>query len=88
MDNISGPGGTGKRFPIVIASSIELRLRSLTPRIHALGEAPLFHLLREIVAGADPVGTVETYAGLPPDIIHAYGGDRLMPALTSIRGSS
>jgi hypothetical protein len=88
MSNILPAWAGSKRPPINIESSVELRLRGLAPRVHALGEAPLFHLLRELVAGADLVGTLETYARLSPDLIRAYGGDKLPPALTLISGSS
>jgi hypothetical protein len=71
-----------------IPSSVELRLRALTPRIYALGKAPLYHLLRELVGGADPLKTAETYASLPADFIRAYAGDKLPPALTIVSGSS
>lgn len=71
-----------------IPISVELRLRYLAPRVHRLGEAPLFHLLRELAAGAEVLPTVERYARLPADLIHAYHGDRLPPALAVIRGRS
>jgi hypothetical protein len=45
-------------------------------------------LFRELAGGADLVGTIETHARLSPDLIRAYGGDRLRPALTGIAGSS
>jgi hypothetical protein len=69
-----------------LASSTELRLRCLAPRIHALGEGPLFYLLREIAGGANVVDTAERYARLPADLIRAYGGDRLPPPLAVVRG--
>ena len=80
-------GGDGKRFPLTIASSIELRLRCLAPRLHDLGEGPLFYLLRELAAGGDLLTTVEAYARLP-HLIRTYGGDRLSPALTVFWGQS
>jgi hypothetical protein len=69
-----------------LASSVEVRLRCLAPRVHALGEGPLYHLLRELAAGAPVLPTVERYARLPADLIHAYRGDRLPPALAVVRG--
>jgi hypothetical protein len=87
MSNILPAGSGSKRPPINIASSVELRLRALAPRVHALGEAPLFHLFRELAAGADLVGTLETYATLHADFIRANRGDRLAPVLAVIRGS-
>jgi hypothetical protein len=60
-----------------IASSVALRLRHLAGKIHVLGPAPLYHLMRQLVGGADPLPTLENYARLPADFIKAYGGDRL-----------
>jgi hypothetical protein len=71
-----------------LASSVELRLRCLAPRIHALGEGPLFYLLREIAGGANVVDAAERYARLPADLIRAYRGDRLPPALAVVRRPS
>ena len=71
-----------------LASSTELRLRCLARRIHGLGEAPLFHLLTEIVAGTDPLAACERYARLPADLIKSYHGDQFPPALMVIRKSS
>jgi hypothetical protein len=70
-----------------LASSTDLRLRACAPRIHNLGEAPLYYLLRELATGAPLLPTVERYARLPADLIRAYAGDKLMPALTPIRSS-
>jgi len=77
-----------REAPVTVASSIELRLRYLAPHIHDLGEGPLFHLFRELAAGADLLPLVETYASLPADIIRAYRGGRLAPVLAVIGGSS
>ena len=35
------------------------RLRRLAAQVHALGERPLYELLRELVAGRDPVERIE-----------------------------
>ena len=69
-----------------LASSIDLRLRCLAPRVHDLGAGPLYHLLRELAAGAPLLPTVERYAALPSDLIKAYRGDRLPPPLAVVRG--
>ena len=57
----------------------DARLRYLAGRIHALGERPLFELLRELDGGADLHPTLEAYARLPAEFIAAHGGDRLIP---------
>jgi hypothetical protein len=77
-----------KQTAAEIPISVELRLRYLAPRVHRLGEAPLFHLLRELAAGAALLPTVERYAALPSDLIRAYRGDRLPPGLMVVRKSS
>jgi len=57
----------------------EARLRFLAVRIHGLGPYPLYHLLRELVGGADPWPRLEAYARLAPlaSFIAANEGDRL-----------
>ena len=61
-----------------IASSTRPRLMHLARRIHALGEAPLYHLLVELSAlSSASVSRFEAYAALDRDFIRAYGGDRL-----------
>jgi hypothetical protein len=57
----------------------DARLRYLAGRIHALGERPLYELLRELDAGADLRLTLETYAALPREFIAVMGGDWLPP---------
>ena len=71
-----------------IAAATDLRLRCLAPRVHGLGEGPLYHLLRDLAGGAPLLPTVESYARLPADLIRAYRGDRLPPALAVIKRSS
>ncbi len=56
-----------------------IRLRHLAKRVHALGPRPLYELLKELAAGADPLETVETYAALDPDVVHALGADDFPP---------
>jgi len=63
-----------------------LRLKQLAARLHSLGPAPLFYFLREIEAGADLRRSLEEYAVLPADLIHAYGGDQFAPALRAVDG--
>jgi hypothetical protein len=55
----------------------EAQLLFLARRVHALGDRPLFELLKEIVAGADPIARLERYAALDPAILAYLGGDRL-----------
>ena len=63
-----------------------LRLKQLAPRLHALGEAPIFHLLSELAAGADLLPTLERYARLPAEFIRVNGGARLSRPLMAIAG--
>jgi hypothetical protein len=55
------------------------RLRHLAKCIHDLGPGPLYHLLHELVDGADPWPRLEAYARLAPlaPFIAALDGDRL-----------
>jgi hypothetical protein len=62
------------------------RLRHLARRLHALGERPLYELMRELVAGADPVGRLEVYCRIDPAILAALGGDVLPAMMTAIDG--
>jgi len=57
----------------------DLRLKFLARRLHALGEAPLFHLLKQLERGAELRPLLEQYAALPADLIRAYRGDRFTP---------
>jgi len=63
-----------------------LRLKQLAPRLHALGEAPIFHFLSELAAGADLLPTLERYARLPAEFIRVSGGARLSRPLMAIAG--
>ena len=67
-------------------SASDLRLRHLAEQVHALGPAPLLHLLREIDGGADLEVALERYARLPADFIRELGGDRFPPKLHSVAG--
>lgn len=62
------------------------RLRHLARRLHALGPRALFELLRELVAGAEPIARLEAYSRIDPAILAALGGDVLPAILTSIDG--
>jgi hypothetical protein len=57
----------------------DARLRWLAREIHALGERPLYELLREIVAGREIEPRLEAYARLPAAFIKACGGDQFAP---------
>jgi hypothetical protein len=70
-----------------IASSLALRLRCLAPRLHPLGEGPLYHLLCDLAAGAPLLPTLESYAALPADLIAAYGGDKLPSQIFVVKSS-
>lgn len=65
----------------------DARLRFLAGRIHGLGSGPLYHLLRELVDGADLVPRLEAYGRLAPlaSFIASLDGDRL-PGLRVMNG--
>jgi hypothetical protein len=62
----------------------DARLRRLARHLHLLGERPLYELLREVLAGRDPVASLEAYGRLDPDILEALGADRL-PRLRTVQ---
>jgi hypothetical protein len=73
----------------------DARLRHLASRIHALGERPLFELLRQLDAGTDLHPTLEAYARLPAEFIrmrrqpgeycrHGTGPDRGAPKTVAL----
>jgi hypothetical protein len=62
------------------------RLRHLARHLHALGERPLYELMRELVAGADPVARLEAYCRIDPAILAALGGVTLPAMMTAIDG--
>jgi hypothetical protein len=62
------------------------RLRYLARRLHALGERPLYELMRKLVAGADPVARLEAYCRIDPAILIALGGVTLPAMMTAIDG--
>jgi hypothetical protein len=53
-----------------------------------LGPSPLGHFIREveIATGADVTGRLEVYAGIDPEFVRAFGGDRFAPALHALEG--
>jgi hypothetical protein len=63
-----------------------VRLRYLARRLHALGERPLYELMRELVAGADPVARLDAYCRIDPAILVALGGVTLPAMMTAIDG--
>ena len=66
----------------------DLRLRRLAFALHALGERPLYELLREVEDGADLRERLEAYARLPVDFIRANGADKFQPAAFAINGGA
>ena len=60
-------------------SSHKMRLRHLAGCIHHLGPRPLFELLVELDHGAELRSTLERYAALPAEFIHALDADKLPP---------
>ena len=66
----------------------EIRLQHhLARRVHALGERPLFELLKELLAGADPLARIEAYAEIDADLVHALGASDFWPP-TVVAGTS
>jgi hypothetical protein len=65
----------------------DARLRLLADRLHQLGPRPLYEFLRELMAGADLLPRLETYAGLSPlaAFITEFDGDQAR-ALRVIKG--
>jgi hypothetical protein len=55
----------------------DARLRRLARHLTRLGERSVYEILREIIAGRDPVLRLEVYAQLDPDIVEALGADCL-----------
>ena len=58
-----------------IPSSIAIRVRHLASCLHSLGPRPLFEFCCEIVGGSsDPLGRLEKFAAINPDILDQFGG--------------
>jgi len=66
----------------------DARIAHLAKRIHALGERPLYEMLRELDAGSEVEAVVERYAQLAPlgEFIRQLDGDRLQPAARVVGG--
>lgn len=61
------------------AKIADARLKYLTRRLHALGERPLYEMLREVIGGADLAQRLEVYARIDPAVLAALGGVALPP---------
>jgi hypothetical protein len=69
-----------------IPSSTRLRVLALSRHLYHLGPRPLFEWACEIVGGSsDPLGRLEAYGRLDPDIVRALGGDRLPATVRRIK---
>lgn len=69
-----------------IPSSTRLRVLVLSRHLYHLGPRPLFEWACEIVGGSsDPLGRLEAYGRLDPDIVRALGGDRLPATVRRIK---
>lgn len=69
-----------------IPSSTRLRVLALSRHLYRLGERPVFEWACEIIGGStDPLGRLEAYGRLDPDIVHALGGDRLPATVRRIK---
>ena len=64
----------------------EARIRRLAERAHALGPAPMLHLLRDVAGGADLERTLRRYADLDPDFIRQLGGDHFPKPVFAMAG--
>ena len=69
---------------VTIASSVALRLRYVAGQIHKLGPRPLFELLCELSSSPTAMAKFEIYAHLDGDIIRAFRGDQLPPAVVLV----
>jgi hypothetical protein len=81
---VSAPDG-----PADIHRVSRVRLQFLSEEIYKLGPHPLYHLLAEIVDGAQPAPRIERYARLSRELgqfIHALGGDQFSDRLLVIDG--
>jgi hypothetical protein len=54
----------------------EARRRYLAACIHRLGPGPISYLIKDLEAGGELWATLETYARLPAELVHAYHGDQ------------
>lgn len=72
------------RAPEPRASVPDSRLRRLARHLHLLGERGVYELLRGVIAGRDPIASLEAYERLDPDILEALGADRL-PSLRTVQ---
>ena len=69
-------------------SSTKLRLRALAPRIRGLGDRPVYELLCEVVnLSSAAMDRIEAYGALTlhDDLLSAYGGRDLPPAIVRIK---
>jgi hypothetical protein len=63
--------------------SAENELQQTAERLHALGSLPLFHFLREIIAGRDITETLNQYTALDPEVVRALGADSVEAEATA-----
>ena len=71
---------------ITAPSSVAIRLRYLTPRIHDKGTLALFELLLELAAKSSGVrDRCEAYANINEHVLDLYGGRRLGPTLWRVK---
>jgi hypothetical protein len=71
---------------VTLASSIRLRVHALSRHLYQLGERPVFEWACEVIGGStDPLGRLEAYGRLDPDIVRALGGDALPATVRRIK---
>jgi hypothetical protein len=85
LGGVDGPPNSPNSAPAQ-AKIARLRRQRHVEHCHRLGPAPLFHLLTELDEGKPVWPTVARCAGLPADLIRAYGGDQFAPATHVIEG--
>jgi hypothetical protein len=65
-----------------LRSSTAIRVKYLAGRVHALGPRPLYEYLCEIIGGSsDPMGRLEKFAAMDPEVLDYFGGRELPPPL-------
>ncbi|PWB83995.1 MAG: hypothetical protein C3F11_03650 [Methylocystaceae bacterium] len=66
----------------------EARMKYLARRLHELGERATYELLREVVAGRDPIARLEAFARIDPSILAALGGVALPHMIHLVEGAA
>ena len=70
--------------PCDLSALLQQRRRRQAAAVHALGPAPMLHLLVEVANGAPLDDRLAVYAALPADFIRDLGGDRFASASLAV----